>query len=146
DLNKGPIYVPDFEAYVTLASDTRLFSPDVVKRGQTIREKLALEPEQTYERASREIPALDPVERQGGRLYLPLAVDSSWQKFAFEWGGNITIDKKATKAKGAELERLEWAGTRLSWRLGTGGTPTFRPASHDSKLSVLENFLPVATA
>src|SRR5262249_29730734 len=63
DLDRGPIYVPDFQAYVALASDTRSFSPDVVKRGQTIREKLALEPEQTYERASREIPALDPVER-----------------------------------------------------------------------------------
>src|SRR5262249_9742829 len=146
DLDKGPIYLPDFQAYVTLASDTKSFSLSGVRRGERIRDKLAQEPEQTYERASREIPALDPVERQGGRLYLPLAVDSSWQKFAFEWGGNITIDKKATKAKGAELERLEWAGTRLSWRLGTGETPTFRPASHDSKLSVLEDYLPVATA
>jgi hypothetical protein len=146
DVDKGPLYLPDFQAYVTLASDAKSFSPDVVKRGARIREKLALEPEQTYERASREIPALDPVERQGGRLYLPLAVDSSWQKFAFEWGGNITIDKKASKAKGAELERLEWNGNRLSWRLGTGATPTFRPASQDSKLSVLEDYLPIATA
>jgi len=146
DLDKGPIYQPDFQACVTLASDTKSFSPDVVKKGQRIREKLAQEPEQTYERASREIPALDPVERQGGRLYLPLAADSSWQKFAFEWGGNITIEKKASKAKGAELERLEWDGNRLSWRLGTGQTPTFRPASQDSKLSVLEDYLPVATA
>ncbi len=146
DLDKGPVYLPDFQAYVTLVSNTKSFSSDVVKRGARIRDKLAQESEQTYERASREIPALDPVERQGGRLYLPLAVDSSWQKFAFEWGGNITIDKKATKAKGAELERLEWDDTRLSWRLGTGETPTFRPASQDSKLSVLEDYLPVAIA
>src|SRR5262249_1496125 len=129
DLNNGPVYVPDFQAYLTLASDTKSFSPDAAKKGGRIREMLAQEPEQTYERASREIPALDPVERQGGRLYLPLAVDSSWQKFAFEWGGNIAIDKKASKAKGSELERLEWNGTRISWRLGTGETPTFRPAS-----------------
>ena len=108
DVEKGPVYVPDFKAYVTLASDPREFSPSMVKHGEKIREKLAIEPEQTYERASKEIPALDPVERQGGRLYLPLAADASWQKFAFEWGGNIAISKSGTKAMGTELKRLEW--------------------------------------
>ena len=146
DVEKGSVYVPDFRAYVTLASDPRQFSASVVKRGQKIREKLATEPEQTYERASKEIPALDPVKRQGGRLYLPLAADASWQKFAFEWGGNIAISKSGTKAMGKELERLEWKGDRLSWRIGTGATPTFRPAAKDSTLSVLENYLPLATA
>ncbi len=146
DVEKGPVYVPDFHAYVTLASDARQYSPSLVRQGEKIREKLATEPEQTYERASSEIPALDPVERQGGRLYLPLAADASWQKFAFEWGGNITISKSGTKAKGAELRRLEWKGDRISWRIGTGRTPQYRPASRDSKLSVLEDYLPVATA
>jgi hypothetical protein len=146
DVEKGPVYVPDFHAYVTMASDARSFSPLVVKKGEKIREKLEKEPEQTYERASEEIPTLDPVERQGGRLYLPLAADASWQKFAFEWGGNIAISKTATKAKGNELKRLEWAGDRISWRLGTGTTPHYRPASKDSKLSVLEDDLPVAIA
>ncbi len=146
DLKKGPIYVPDFHAYVTLASDPHSYSTAIVKSGAKIRDRLAREPEQTYERASKEIPALDPVERQGGRLYLPLAADASWQKFAFEWGGNITIDKKGTKAKGNELKRLEWGGNRITWRIGTGAKPNYRPASKDSKLSVLENYLPVATA
>ena len=146
DVEKGPIYVPDFHAYVTLASDSRAFSSSMLKKGEKIREKLAKEPEQTIERASKEIPALDPVERQGGRLYLPLAADASWQKFAFEWGGNIAISKTGTKAKGAELKRLEWKGDRFSWRIGTGATPDFRPGSNNSKLSELENYLPVATA
>jgi hypothetical protein len=146
DVEKGPLYVPDFHAYVTLASDPGEFSASVVKHGRKIREKLATEPEQTYERASKEIPALDPVERQGGRLYLPLAADASWQKFAFEWGGNIVISKSGTKAMGTELKRLEWKGDRLSWRIGTGLTPNFRPAAKDSTLSVLENYLPLARA
>ncbi len=145
DVEKGPLYVPDFHATVTLASNARAFSLSTVKQGETIREKLAKEPEQTYERASKEIPALDPVERQGGRLYLPLAPDASWQKFAFEWGGNIAISKAGTKAKGAELKRLEWQGDRIWWRIGSGATPSFRPGSNDSRLSVLENYLPVAT-
>lgn len=146
DVEKGPVFIPDFHAYVTLASDRREFSPSIVRQGEKIREKLSMEPEQTYERAASEIPALDPVERQGGRLYLPLAADSSWQKFAFEWGGNITISKAGTKAKGTELRRLEWQGDRITWRVGTGARPHYRPASTDSKLSVLENYLPVVTA
>ncbi|MGA2074343.1 MAG: hypothetical protein ABSH52_12650 [Terriglobia bacterium] len=146
DVEKGPVYIPDFHAYVTMASDPHEFSSSIVRHGEKIREKLAIEPEQTYERASKEIPALDPVERQGGRLYLPLAADASWQKFAFEWGGNIDISKSETKAMGKELKRLEWNGDRISWRIGTGATPDFRPASQDSALSVLENYLPLATA
>jgi len=146
DVEKGPVYVPDFHAYVTLASVSHSFSPAILKAGEKIREKLAREPEQTYERASKEIPPLDPVERQGGRLYLPLAADASWQKFAFEWGGNIFISKEGTKAKGRELARLEWPGDRITWRIGTGTVPHYRPASRDSRLSVLEDYFPVALA
>ncbi|MFN0167985.1 MAG: hypothetical protein ACKV22_16290 [Bryobacteraceae bacterium] len=138
-----PIYVPHAHAYITAASDRRPFSSSAVKR---IRERLAHEPEQTYERASREIPALDPVERQGDRLYLPLAADASWQKFAFEWGGNLMISKRGTKAMGRELARLTWTGDRIRWLIGTGDPATFRPKSQDSTLSVLEGYLPVATA
>ena len=146
DADRGPMYLPDFHAYITKASDATPFSPSLVKRGARIRERLAVEPEQTYERASSEIPALDPVERQGGRLYLPLTADASWQKFAFEWGGNVAISKTETKAKGRELERLTWSGDRISWRIGAGQSPTFRPKSSDSDLSVLEGALPIATA
>src|SRR5581483_10251362 len=146
DAAKGPMYLPDFHAYITLGSDHTPFSPSIVKRGARIRERLATEPEQTYERASREIPALDPVERQGGRLYLPLAADASWQKFAFEWGGNVAISKNGTKAKGEERKLLTWSGDRICWRIGTGENPSYRERSADSTLSVLDGYLPVATA
>jgi hypothetical protein len=65
DVEKGPMYLPDFDAYVTLASDPHSFLPAVVRSGERIRQKLAAEPEQTYERATNEIPALDPVDRRG---------------------------------------------------------------------------------
>jgi hypothetical protein len=142
DVEKGPMYVPDYHAYITLASDRAPFSRSIVKRGMRVRERLAREPEQSYERASKEIPPLDAVERQGGRLYLPLAVDASWQKFALEWGGNVAISKRGTKAHGRELQRLTWPGDRISWRIGTGATPTFRPRSEDATLSVLGDVLP----
>jgi hypothetical protein len=90
DVQRGPVYVPDFHAYVSLGSDPGWYSPSIVKSWEKIRDKLAQEPEQSYERATKEIPPLDPVEREGGRLYLPLAADASWQKYAFEWGGNTS--------------------------------------------------------
>jgi hypothetical protein len=146
DVQKGPVYVPDFHAYLTLGPDAKPFSAELVKKGEKIRDKLAKEPEQTYERARREIPALDPAHREGERLYLPLAADASWQKFAFEWGGNIHISKQGTKAKGKELKRLEWEGDRIAWRIGTGASPNYRAGWNDSTLSVLDDYLPIATA
>jgi hypothetical protein len=146
DVENGPIYLPDFDSCVSLASNPGPFTRSLIKQGGRLRERLAREPEQTYERATKEIPALDPVEREGDRLYLPLTIDSSWQKFAVAWGGNVFLHKEALKAKGAELRRLEWQGDRLEWRFGTGADPTFRPGARDSRLSVLEDFLPVAIA
>lgn len=147
DLEKGPIYVPAFHVYVARASDPQNFSPDIVKEGAEIREKLAKEPEQTYQRAAREIPALDPIHRENNSpLYLPLAANSSWQKFAFQWGGNIFISKRGTKAMGEELKRLEWKGDQIHWRIGTGVTPNFDRGWHDSALSTLDDYLPVAIA
>jgi hypothetical protein len=146
DVQKDRVYVPDFHVDVALQSDVKPFSPEIVKRGERIRERLENEPEQTYERARSEIPALDPAHREGERLYLPLAADASWQKFAFEWGGNIHISKLGTKAKGKQLKRLEWEGDRIAWRIGTGASPQYRPDAKDSGLSVLDGYLPIATA
>ncbi len=147
DLEKGPIYVPAFHVYVAKASDSQSFSSGIVKEGVEIRERLAKEPEQTYERASREIPPLDPIHRENNSpLYLPLAADSSWQKFAFQWGGNIFISKQGTKAKGGDLKRLEWKGDQIHWRIGTGDSPNFERGWHDSTLSPLDGYLPLAIA
>jgi len=143
DLKRGPIDTPAFHAYVTYA---RGHAGAKTPERQRIRQMMPREPEQTYERASREIPTLDPWQREnnGGRVYLPLAADSSWQKFAFEYGGNIFISKRGTKAKGKELARLQWQGDRLLWKIGTGETPYYR---EDRKCTVakLEDYLPVIT-
>ena len=103
------------------------------------------EPEQTYARASREIPALDPWNREwGGAMYMPLAADASWQKFAFEYGGNVFISKDGTKVRGQEKNRLQWEGDRTEWRIGTGAKPYFRE-DHKSTARTLDGYLPVVT-
>ena len=140
DLRAGPISVPDFQARVALAGQT----PHVVPPRPSIREMISKEPEQTYERASREIPKLDPWNREwGGAMYMPLAADASWQKFAVEYGGNVFISKDNTKAKGREKARLQWEGDRTEWRIGTGAKPYFRE-DHKSTARMLDGYLPVA--
>ena len=142
DLKQGPIYIPDFYAYVTYASDPPDFRAPA-GRGERIRQMIPSEPEQSYERASREIPPLDPWERQyGDKVYLPLAPDSSWQKFAVEYGGNVFISKRGAKVKGNERARLRWNGDRITWKLGTGAKPYFRE-DRGAKVSKLDGYLPV---
>ena len=139
DLKRGPIDTPAFHGYVTVcvAGHASAKRPE----RQRIRQLIPQEPEQTYERAGREIPELDPWKREnGGRVYLPLAADSSWQKFAFEYGGNVFISKHGTKAKGKELARLRWEGDRMLWKIGTGETPYYRD-DRQCSVSKLEDLL-----
>jgi hypothetical protein len=141
DTAQGPIEIPEF--------GVRIVNRDgFAQRASTkrkIRERIPFEPEQSYERARREIPSLDPWDRERtGRLYLPLAPDASWQKFAFEIGGNVFISKKGTKAKGHELERLQWSGDRITWRIGTGAKPYYRE-DHKCSIRKLNGYLPVGT-
>ena len=144
DLAHGPIYIPAYKAYIKLASDTTKFKLSAIKKGQTIREKLKVEPEQTYDRACREIPKLDVMLREdGGKLYLPLASDASWQKFGLEWGGGFFMNKRSTKAKVKELARCNWKGNELHWLIGTGGDPEYLRDDKNSHMSVLDDYLPV---
>ena len=142
DLKHGPIWVPAFQAYIT---DVQSHGSMEGTQQARVRQMIPLEPEQSYERATREIPALDPWKREnGGRVYLPLAADYSWQKFAFEYGGNVFISKRGVKAKGKELARLQWEGDRILWKIGTGETPYYRD-DRECSVSPLEGYLPVVT-
>ena len=143
DLQRGAIDIPSFHAYITEALGGARAKSET--NGPRIRQLIPQEPEQTYERATREIPPLDPWNREnGGRVYLPLAADSSWQKFALEYGGNVFISKNGTKAKGKELARLLWQGDRILWKIGTGQTPYYRD-DRQCAVSNVEGYLPVIT-
>lgn len=145
DIEKGSVYIPYFNAYITLATDTVPFSRANPVSGKTTREKILDEPEQSYDRARKEIPALDPTSRVGGGyIDLPLAADASWQKFGFQWGGNILIDRASTKAQGKELLRCNWNGNDLRWSVGTGKDPDYKRTRDNCQMSVMNDYLPVA--
>lgn len=144
DLEKGPVYVPDFNTYITKSTDPVTFSEANNIRGKTVREKIWEEPEQSYDRAKKEIPSLDPTQRDGGKeIDLPLASDASWQKFAVKWGGNILIDKQQTKAQGKELLRCNWIGNDLRWNFGAGEHPIYQRTQENCQMSILNDYLPV---
>ena len=149
DLLAGPVYVPAFGTLATVATDAPVEIKHLIK-GTTVRQKLRLQPEQTYERSSREIPALNPVERDrngiGDRLYLPLAADASWQKFGLEWGGNVFMNKKYCRLKGRELTRCAWPGDVFRWEFGTGLEPNYVRSLQQCRMSVLHDYLPIVTA
>lgn len=146
DLLTGPMYVPDFNTYISWTDDPETFNKDVIK-GHSIREQILTEPEHSYERASKEIPHKNPVQDQnGGRIFLPLASDASWQKFAVEWGGNIIIDRDRTKARGKALSLCNWNVDELNWNFGTGEKPSYGREEENSRMSVLNNYLPVVQA
>ena len=145
DLEKGPMYIPAYSVFITEAGDLTTFADSNVKKGRTVRDKLKLEGEQTYSRAGKEIPPLQVMLREdGGRLYLPVAADASWQKFAVEWGGGFFMNKRSTKAKGRELLRCNWKKTELHWYIGTGEKPVYDRDDKTSQMSVLSDYLPVA--
>jgi hypothetical protein len=144
DLKRGPIYVPAFHAWAMDASQGSEFKP-VTGKGASIRSMIPKEPEQTYERAAREIPPPNPWENNKGKpIYMPLAPDSSWQKFAFEYGGNVFIRKEETKAMGREKGRLKWQGDQITWLIGTGQKPYYRE-DRKATVSLLDGHLPVIT-
>lgn len=146
DVADGPLYIPAFNAYVTYADDPAPFSESVVK-GSSIREQTAAEPEQSYARASREIPAKDPTwDQSGRRIYLPLACDANWQKFAVEWGGNLIIDRLRANVRGKALGMCTWNGDAINWNIGTGESPCYARTPENCRMSVLNDHLPVVSA
>jgi len=149
DLARGPIYVPDLHAYVTRADDPKPFhstgawTADDFAGGGKIRDRIPAEPEQTFERASSEIPPQNPWHRQyGDKVYLPVTADASWQKFAVEYDGNVFISKHGTKAFGSELKRLKWHEDTIRFWIGTGGKPYFRE-DRNGEMAVAEECLPI---
>lgn len=147
DLLKGPIYIPDFNVYITKSDDPVAFQETMIIKGKNIRDQVKEEQEQSYERARKEIPHLDPLHDQfGSRIYLPLACDANWQKFAIEWGGNIVIDRNKAKVTGKALSLCTWNGDALEWYFGTGLTPRYDRDQTNCRMSVLNNYLPIVSS
>lgn len=101
------------------------------------------EPEQTWERARREIPELVKI-RQG--RYVPLGCEGNRLEAALRYNGDIFLDKRHMKVTGRDTARLLWPGSRIEFRFPTMDPPDFREREDAVEQSAMNGYLPVYTS
>ncbi len=101
------------------------------------------EPEQTLERARREIPGL--VKTRQGR-YVPLGCEGNRLEAALRYNGDLFLDKRHMKVTGRDTARLLWPGLRIEFRFPTMDPPDFREREDAVEQSALDGCLPVYTS
>jgi len=146
DAVREGVFVPDFGLWI-VEKDGRSFEQTDFSRASekpgTIWEKVAAEPEQTYERARAEIPPLGiTIHKPYGR-YIPLGCDGNRQEFGVLYNGNVLCMKRALKSPGREDDRMQWPGDEIIHKIGTGASPDYREREGAAKQSLLDGYLPV---
>jgi hypothetical protein len=147
DLADGPIAIPAYGVWVKRAGDPVRWEEHLAHlratRPRTIYERVEDEPEQSYERAAREIPALDVTKQAPFGRYLPLGVDSGRQEFALRYNGELFAAKQFLKLRGRDAARLLWPGTEIHYRFPTGDPLDYREGGGATQQRLLEGWLPV---
>ncbi len=139
DVLTGPVLLPDLGVSVEQA-DTAAHS---VSGPKPIFDRILDEPEQTFARASSEIPQLVKI-RQGS--YVPLGCDGgNRQEFGLRYNGNVFIDKHAMKVSGRDTAKLLLPGTRIEFKYPTMDPPDFREREDASRQRALDGWLPIYT-
>lgn len=139
DALAGPIEIPDLGATITEASHT---NPPGAAASRPIYDRVTDEPEQTWERARREIPELVKI-RQG--RYVPLGCHANRQEFALRFNGHVYADKHAMKASGRDTARLLWPGSSIEYLFPTMDPPDFRDRKDAAEQSAMDGCLPIYT-
>ncbi len=145
---ESPVYLPDFGVCVALGLEElgetgwERWNRDWHGK-QSISEAVKAEPEQSWERARREIPELAKHLQGAWGRYYTLAADSNRQEFAVDYSGHVHLRKQLLKLKGADAQNLHWAGTEISAQFLSGDPPSPRRGENDVRQSVLDDILPV---
>jgi hypothetical protein len=146
DLDEGPVYIKDYGVFARLAGDPvglEEFKGKIAGNPRPIYERVVDEPEQSYERATMEIPSLDVTKQAPFGRYLPLGVEAGRQEFALRYNGELFAAKQFLKLRGRDAARLLWPGREIHYRFATGDPPDFREPGPAAEQRVLDNWLPV---
>lgn len=149
DALKEPVYIKDMGVFISVGEKRADFATFVKRSGKKpacVYDKILLEPEQTFERATNEIPHLVKTKHNahGGR-YIILGCDSNRQEFALQYNGHIFVDKVEMKPKDRDLARILYPGKYIHYKFATGNPPDFREREDDTTQSLLKGHLPVVT-
>ncbi|MHB1295170.1 MAG: hypothetical protein ACYC4R_09265 [Anaerolineae bacterium] len=149
DLDRGPIYIAPYDAYITRAGAPipwEAHQQALAARPVSLYARVSAEPEGSWERALEEIPPLDVTKQAPYGLYLPLAVDAGRQEWALRYNGELFGDKWFMKILGRDAARLEWPSHIIRYRFGSGDPVDFRERRDATRQSLLEGWLPVVTS
>ena len=120
--------------------------PETLNLPLPIYDRILREPEQTYERASREIPhVLKTTVHQYGR-YVPIGCEANRQEFAVRYNGEIFADKAELKMSGRDTARLLWPGKSIYFKFPSGDPPDFRYREDGAEQSAMNGYLPIYTS
>jgi len=139
-----PMRMPDL--HVTVAAEGEVpHDRPLPPPTRTIYERVCEEPEQSYERASSEIPQLRKSAHTPQR-YLPLGFDATREEICLSYTGALILARGCFKVPGPDSEALLWPGDSLTVHLATGGrAPNFRTGEDDARQEPLDGYLPIYT-
>ena len=151
DVINEALYVEDFGVLVRPSIDRRapeqIVDALVASGVKPIYDKVADEPEQTFDRAMAEIPRLRPAFQHAPRgRYVPLGCEGSKQRFGLRYNGNVFVNKGENKPMGRDLVNLLWSGAEMNYRFATGDFPDFREREGAVRQSWSEDGTPVITS
>ena len=111
-----------------------------------IYDRILTEPEQSYERASTEIPQLIKTHQGQWGRYVPIGCDANRQEFAYRYNGEIFAEKVLLKVMGRDTAKLLWPGKAIFFKFPTGDPPDFRYREDGTKQSAMNDCLPIFTS
>ncbi|MDM8004675.1 MAG: hypothetical protein QUV05_00780 [Phycisphaerae bacterium] len=114
-----------------------------LKPGTAVFDRVATEPEQTWERARNEIPVLSKTRHEGGPLYLPLGPPEARQEIAIRYDASFVLDKSALKSGGTDSDRVRWPADRWLIRLISGEPAFDHQTEGNIKQQLLDGHLPI---
>ncbi len=139
---RGLIRVPAWGVVIAHVGSQKDLEANL-RPGMSIFDRVAGEPEQTFERARREIPELRKTAQRPVPLYLPLAPPETRQEVAVFYDGSIYLDRSALKVQADDSDRLHWPADRWKVRLGSG-EPAFDHAAEGAvRQRLLDGHLPI---
>jgi len=146
DLEKGSIWIEDYGILVSrpLAQGDWKKEIEKVHSGvRSIYNCVEKEPEQSFERATEEIPPLDVTRQAPYGRYTILGWEGVRQKFALRYNGEVFADKRQVKMAGRDTAKVRWAGNSIHFRFGTGDPVDFRQRKDGSRQHMMEPQVPV---
>jgi len=149
DLQRGPIYIPDYGVFITWANapvDLTAFKAELAKWPRSIYDRVPGEPEQSLQRALSEIPPLDPTIQGVLGRYLPIGVDAGRQEWVIRWNAELFADKDGLKLLGRDAAHLIWPGHQIRFRFATGDPADFHERRGAVRQSLLDGWVPVITS